>query len=107
MVSQRNPFAEQSSTFDRTAALALQFSHRFGSFQNLECHTLKRKLVEIEHDGSGRVLLSQFYSNALAGGWEFMDSVEYLRNQGALDESNPDSPSVVIPNYLNSRINCL
>lgn len=36
-----------------------------------------------------------------------MESVEYLRNQGALDESNPSSPSVVIPNYMNSRMNCL
>lgn len=61
----------------------------------------------MEHAGSGRVLLSKFYSNALAGGWEFMESTEYLRNQGALDESDPNRPSVVIPNYLNSRMNCL
>merc|ERR1719220_2900558 len=107
MVSQRNPFAEQSSTFDSVAAFALQFSHSFGSFQNLECHRLKRKLVDLEHVGSGRVLLSQFYAQALNGDWEFMESVEYLRNQGALDETEPDHPAVVIPNYMNSRMNCL
>jgi len=36
-----------------------------------------------------------------------MESVEYLRNQGALDETDPNHPTVVIPNYLNSRMNCL
>merc|ERR1719221_2109619 len=36
--------------------------------------------------------------------WE---SVEYLRNQGALDETDPDMPSVVIPNYVNSPVNFL
>merc|ERR1712176_613660 len=60
-----------------------------------------------EHEGTGRVLLGSFYSNALAGGWEFMESVEYLRNQGALDETDIGNPTVVIPNYMNSRMNCL
>merc|ERR1719270_1460836 len=105
--SRRNPFVTHPVTFDDLAAFVLQVGHSFGSFQNLECHTLKRKLTEMEHAGSGRVLLSRFYSNALAGDWEFMESVEYLRNQGALDESDPDSPSVVIPNYITSRMNCL
>jgi len=105
--SHLNPFVKRTVTFDDYASFALQFGHRFGAFQNLECHTLKRKLVEMENAGSGRVLLSRFYSNALAGEWEFMESVEYLRNQGALDETDPDSPSVVIPNYITSRMNCL
>merc|ERR1719414_1651373 len=105
--SHLNPFVNRTTTFDDYVSFALQFGHHFGSFQNLECHTLKRKLVEMEHAGSGRVLLSSFYSNALGGGWEFMESVEYLRNQGALDETNPDLPSVVIPNYITSRMNCL
>jgi len=105
--SRRNPFVQQATTFDKMTELALEFSHGFSSFQNLECHTLKRKLVDMEHLGTGRVLLSQFYRSALDGAWEFKESVEYLRNQGSLDESNPDSPSVVIPNYVNSRMNCL
>merc|ERR1719469_313195 len=57
--------------------------------------------------GTGRVLLSTFYTQALAGAQEFAESVEYLRNQGALDETNPNAPSVVIPNYINSQTNCL
>merc|ERR1719413_41860 len=61
----------------------------------------------MEHMGTGRVLLSTFYSHALAGDWQFMESVQYLRNQGALDETDPERPSVVIPNYVNSPANCL
>jgi len=105
--SRRNPFVTHPASFDASSAFVLQFGHSFGSFQNLECHTLKRRLVEMEHEGSGRVLLSTFYSTALGGAWEFMESVEYLRNQGALDESDPKHPSVVIANYRNSRTNCL
>merc|ERR1719189_1384806 len=107
LLPRTNPFVEHTATFDSIAELVLEFGHRFGSFQNLECHTLKRKLVEMEEEGTGRVLLGSFYSNALAGGWEFMESVEYLRNQGALDETDIDNPTVVIPNYMNSRMNCL
>jgi len=105
--SRRNPFVEREASFDDTVSFAVEFGHNFGSFQNLECHTLKRKLSDMEHLGTGRVLLSKFYANALEGSWEFMESVEYLRNQGALDETVSDSPSVVIANYMNSRMNCL
>merc|ERR1719343_656307 len=103
-----NPFVERTSDFDETVDFAVdEFGHRFGSFQNLECLKLKNKLLDIENQGTGRVLLSTFYSNALNGTWEFSESIEYLRNQGALDETNPDRPSVVIPNYINSRANCI
>merc|ERR1719382_1294661 len=105
--SRRNPFVEHQSSFDESSAFVLEFSHRFGSFQTLECHSLKRRLTDMDFMGTGRVRLADFYSSALAGGWEFMESIEYLRNQGALDETVPGSPSVVIPNYLNSRMNCL
>jgi len=105
--SRRNPFVQHPSNFDESQEFVLEFSHRFGSFQNIECHSLKRRLTDMEFMGTGRVRLAEFYSNALSGGWEFMDSIEYLRNQGALDETDPERPTVVIPNYLNSKMNCL
>lgn len=105
--SRRNPFVEHIPSFDDSLAFASAFGHQFGSFQNLECHKLKEKLVDLEHFGTGRVPLSIFYSHALAGAWEFMESIEYLRNQGALDETDPARPSVVIANYINSQTNCL
>lgn len=105
--NRRNPFVERKSSFDESLKLAYELGHRFGAFQDLECRALKSKLVDMEHFGTGRVLLSTFYSHALAGDWQLMESMEYLRNQGALDETDPDSVSVVIPNYVNSPANCL
>ena len=107
-LSQRNPFTEPTDpTFDDSAAI-VEFSHQSGGFQNLECHALKRKLVDMESMGTGRVYLSDFYSGAVDGGdWEFMEPVQYLRNLGVLDETDPRRPSVVIANYMNSLANCL
>merc|ERR1719421_2040881 len=38
--------------------------------------------------------------------WQFSEKVEYLRQLGALDESNPDNLRVIIPNYVNGPSNC-
>jgi hypothetical protein len=61
----------------------------------------------LEEPGTGRVLLKNFYGNALDGAWQFTESVEYLKELGALDETDPQRKSVIIPNYINSPSNCL
>ena len=68
---------------------------------------MKDLLVDMEHRGTGRVLLSDFYRGSLDGNWQFGESVKYLRAVGALDESNPQMPSVIIANYVGSQSNCL
>jgi len=85
-------------------------SEKFGAFQDHECRHMKDKLVQLEYRGTGRVRLSDFYKPALdddhqSGGFYFRESASYLRQLGALDES--DTPSVLIPNYVNSQTNCL
>jgi len=61
-----------------------------------------------ESSGSGRVRLSDFYGSALnAGQWQFSERVEYLRQLGALDESDSSNLRVMIPNYLNAPSNCI
>merc|ERR1719210_867660 len=82
---------------------------RFGRFQNQECLDLKKILVTLEEsDGSGRVRLADFYNSALNGGqWQFSESVEYLRQLGALDESDTSNLRVIIPNYLAAPSNCI
>jgi len=110
----RNPFVKQEASFEKTTVLLQDFMHEFGPYQNQECHKLKGLLVDMEQAGSGRVQLSRFYNDALVpstedtqSGWHFRESVEYLRNLGALDETDPNRPSVVITNYLQSEGNCL
>jgi len=70
---------------------------------------MKGKLVKREDQvGNGRVRLGDFYNDE---DWDydihFTESVEYLRNQGILDESNPKDPKVIISNYLASPSNCV
>merc|ERR1719188_689126 len=61
----------------------------------------------MEYRGTGRVLLSEFYRTGLQGDFLFIEHADFLRKLGALDESDPKHPSVIIANYLSSQANCL
>jgi len=100
-----NPFYAVDYSFSQAANLVQEVGHNFGSFQNMECQSLKDVLTSIEDHGTGRVPLSSFYRVGLKGEWKLTESVDFLRSLGALDETN--SPQVVIPNYIYSRTNCL
>merc|ERR1719410_2688084 len=102
----RNPFSHDY-TFDDSVAAAQEVGHRINDFQNRECQALKEQLVDMEADGSGRVLLTRFYSHKGEDGWPFIESTAYLRNLGALDETDPHRPRVIIPNFLSSPSNCV
>jgi len=79
----------------------------FGNVQSFECDDLKSTLMKMDHRGSGRVRLGDFYKPGLDGNWQFQERPEYLRQIGALDESDPNGPSVVIANYIHSYANCI
>merc|ERR1719210_1982781 len=102
----QNPFCGRHRSFDEHVSFLQEFVHRYGSYQNLECHKLKNQLVEMEDEGTGRVPLSRFYRGGLNGDCTFAESVDYLRKVGALDETNPKRMSVVIPNWIQSPSNC-
>merc|ERR1719375_227373 len=96
--------------FASLARVVESVSEQYGGFQDLECRHMKDKLIQMEYRGTGRVRLSDFYKPALdgdhpSGGFYFQESTGYLRQLGALDDSEP--PSVMIPNYINSKTNCL
>lgn len=106
-MSSTNPFVETGPTFDAMGRVVDQISEKFGRFQDAECKRLKDALVEYDVRGSGRVPLSDFYSQGLTGTWQFQESANYLRQLGALDETNSQSPRVIIPNYISSPTNCV
>jgi hypothetical protein len=96
--------------FSLLAQVAEEVGEKFGTFQNIECQHLKANLLQMEVPGTGRVKLADFYKPAMDdpdGAWKFSESVAYLRQLGALDESNPNDPSVMIANYLHSSNNCI
>merc|ERR1719510_1381210 len=84
-------------------------SDRYGRWQNSECLELKGALLKLEEAGTGRVRLNTFYKSALEGiNFQLHESVGYLRQLGALDESQRQQQlSVIIPNYVNSLGNCV
>mmetsp|Transcript_12481 Transcript_12481/g.25192 ORF Transcript_12481/g.25192 Transcript_12481/m.25192 type:complete len:561 (-) Transcript_12481:125-1807(-) len=98
---------ESRTTFATTANVLEEVAERYGRWQDSECIALKGDLMKIEKDGTGRVPLQDFYSAALNGSYQFTEKREYLRQLGALDESQASHPSVIIPNYINSASNCL
>jgi len=53
------------------------------------------------------VRLVDFYAGRHHDDWQFLETADYLRAAGALDESIPGKPSVIIPNYITSTYNCL
>jgi len=91
------------------AARALaKIGEQFGVFQNSECQQLKSTLIGVEDRGTGYVRLGDFYGMALHDGkWQFSESIPYLRQLGALDESNRNNMRVIIANYINGHSNCI
>jgi len=93
--------------FASLARVVEAVGEEYGTFQDLECRQMKEELVKMEYRGTGRVRLSDFYRPALKGVWTFSESASYLQSLGALDNSNPTQPSVVMVNYINSPTNCI
>jgi len=96
--------------FAMVAKIAEKMGEQFGAFQAKECNQLKDTLLKVEDRGTGRVHLHDFYKPAFGGqdgAWQFQESVPYLRQLGALDESDPEGPKVIVSNYLGSQANCI
>jgi len=90
--------------FNEVENVIAEVGERYGRFQDIECRQFKDWLVALEDPsvgGAGRVRLSDFYGAALNDGkWQFSESLDYLRQLGALDEADSSNPRVIIPNYI-------
>jgi len=85
-----------------------EVGERFGHFQDVECGQMKTKLIAMGDGGIGRIPLADFYKSSLDDGtFEFQESEDYLRELGALDDTDPQHPSVIVPNYIQSATNCI
>jgi hypothetical protein len=112
IVTDAEATAEQKASgvfdFALAARVAERIGEQYGKFQNKGCTHIRDSLTAIAEPGTGRVRLSDFYRPALDGGaWHFSESVNYLRQLGALDESDAGKPRVIIPNYISSPSNCV
>jgi hypothetical protein len=96
-------------TFADTVAVLMAVGDKYGHEQDKECQVMKTHLIAMEeNEGSGCVRLADFYGASLDNGkWEFAEKPDYLRQLGALDESESNNPRVLVPNYLGGASNCL
>jgi len=98
---------ESRTAYSTTVQVVFEMMDRYGRWQNHECDSMKRDLMEIEWSDTGRVRLQDFYNAALNGKWLFSEAKEYLGELGALDEATLAVPAVLIANYINAPSNCL
>lgn len=101
------PGGGASVNFSEVAHTTQTVNERYGRWQQGECVDLKQNLLALEEQGTGRVRLTEFYRAGLNGKWQFSESEPYLRQLGVLDDSAQSEPRVVIPNYVDSKSNCI
>merc|ERR1719401_3098581 len=95
-------------SFTDVEGIVAEIGDRFAEWQDSQCHVMKNMLLEIEDHGSGRVKLGDFYGSAIhKGRYQFTETINYLRQIGTLDESDPSYPRVIIPNYVSGLSNCI
>lgn len=92
--------------FKAATRVAEEIGEQYRSFNQGECEDLRTTLMRME-DQPGHVLLSDFYRPGLHNSWNFTEKEDYLRALGALKEVDGQPTSVLIPNYVYSRPNCL
>jgi hypothetical protein len=93
--------------FKTTTRIVEEIGEQYATFNTGECGRLKSELLSIESKKPGRVRLQEFYKKGLTGVFEFNEKKDYLRDLGALDETDPAQPYVILSNYVSSRPNCL
>jgi len=101
--------APGSFDFSATEKMVQNIGKEFGHFNDMECKALKTTLHELEHRSpkAGRVRLPDFYNKSFYSHWRFNEKVDYLKDMGALDDTNKEQPLVISANYAMARSNCL
>eukprot|EP00439_Symbiodinium_sp_Y106_P086997 s1324_g38.t1 len=104
-----NGDSDSGVDFGRLKEVVWEVGDRYPEFNDQECQQLKRTLMDMEGGSRkpGRIPLADFYNKSNHNHWRFTESPEYLRDLGALDETDPQRPHVLLANYLSSFNNCL
>jgi len=104
---QLNPFVSQRYSFEDSSQIVGSLAQAYGKWQDKECREMKAHLMGLSQEGSGRVPLGTFYSQPEDATYQFTESADYLRNAGALDETDPSGPQVLVANYVTGPSNCI
>jgi len=102
-----NPFTNRQFTFRDASRVVARLTNQYGKWSNAECHSMKEELMSLAPKDSGLIPLARFYQHDKTNNFRFWESENYLREIGALEESNPASPQVRISNYIVGPTNCI
>jgi hypothetical protein len=106
----QNPFSRSGIfSYDDAVRIAQRISNEYGRWGNQECMELRSFLADLDTTATGRVALSRFYGAGQSDDrWSFLETPEYLRELGAVDDSSKAlGPQVIITNYAYGMSNCL
>jgi len=108
----KDKYGHRDLTFKEIAAVLVEVGEKHGTWQQSQCLDLKKQLVALEDQKDGCVPFSNFYRATMAkqGSGQFSpfnENPDYLRELGALDESDPKNLRVMIPNYIDGASNCI
>lgn len=95
--------------FSAASLVVSESGKHLGRWHKNQCQSKKERLIAQGDQQVGRVPLSNFYAAALTGTEperRQTEHIDYLRELGAIDESVPQRPSVLVPNYMDSLANC-
>jgi len=109
-VTSKHIAGDQHFSFAVTAAIVSELVDTFGTFHGSQCQGLKTQLQDLEGKGNtGCVNLPTFYEKGLKfdSRWLFIESPEFLRQSGVLDETDVKNPQLLTANYINGPSNCL
>lgn len=97
----------QSYPFEVAVQVVKDLALKYGHWQDSECKEIKGRLLEMAPDGQGRVPYEKFHAEPTHHHYKFAETAEYLRNIGALDESDAGNPQVLVANYVSAPSNCI
>jgi hypothetical protein len=104
-----SPFVDKETfTFEDVVRMSEAVSEQFGPWSNHECHEMRDMLTKYDVHQTGRVRIADFYRSTVEGAWQFLEPTQFLRQNGALDESSRYlGPQVIIANYIAGMSNCI
>lgn len=96
---------KETYTFREVSSIVGLLVEGYGKWQQIDCGWMKQDLIALDPDGTGRVPLGSFYSHPPNAHFTFRESAAYLREIGALEDT--DGMKVRIANYVAGPSNCV
>jgi hypothetical protein len=94
-------------TFADVVAVLAKIEANFVYWNEHQCGAFKENLMGLEQEVPGRVRLLDFYEAAMYKGMPTLEKREYLEELGAIDETDPLEPRLILSNYLDGPSNCV